>query len=281
MTAGGNYGWGRFEGTTLKDSSVTLAPENPIATDPSFEYGRTEGETVVGGFVYRGSGIPELQGKYVFADFGRQVASIQKSSPARLFYADVDAVSGELLGNTVREFAISSSGVPLMLDDPADPLMVNGQSITFIFSIAEDIDGELYLLVGDDPGAPLALNPDGRILRLSDSDEDGDFDEDGDIDGLDFLLWQRDPNVGSLAVWEANYGTTSIQPGDFDANGEANGLDFLHWQRDPIVGSLADWESNYGMVATPSASSTAVPEPTTSALALAALCLAMSRRRAH
>lgn len=72
-------------------------------------------------------------------------------------------------------------------------------------------------LIGDDPGAPLALNSDGRILRLSDSDEDGDFDEDGGIDGLDFLLWQRDPNVGSLAVWEANYGTTSIQPGDFDA----------------------------------------------------------------
>ena len=37
---------------------------------------------------------------------------------------------------------------------------------------------------------------------------------------------------------------------------------------------------DYGTVATLSASSAAVPEPTTSALALAALCLAMSRRRA-
>ena len=68
--------------------------------------------------------------------------------------------------------------------------------------------------------------------------------------------------------------------GDFDGNGEVNGFDFLLWQRDPSVGSLAAWEANYGTVALLSASSAAVPEPTTSALALAALCLAMSRRRA-
>ena len=68
-------------------------------------------------------------------------------------------------------------------------------------------------------------------------------------------------------------------PGDFNFNGEVNGSDFLLWQRNPSIGSLADWEANYGMVATLSASSAAVPEPTTSALALAALCLAMSRRR--
>ena len=67
--------------------------------------------------------------------------------------------------------------------------------------------------------------------------------------------------------------------GDFDFNGVVDGEDFLLWQRDPSVGSLTDWETNYGMVAPLSASLAAVPEPTTSALALAALCLAMSRRR--
>lgn len=34
-----------------------------------------------------------------------------------------------------------------------------------------------------------------------------DFDGDGDVDGSDFLLWQRDPSVGSLASWEENFGT--------------------------------------------------------------------------
>lgn len=33
----------------------------------------------------------------------------------------------------------------------------------------------------------------------------GDFDGDGKVDGLDFLAWQRDPNLGNLADWQANY----------------------------------------------------------------------------
>ena len=36
---------------------------------------------------------------------------------------------------------------------------------------------------------------------------DGDFNGDGRADGLDFLEWQRDPNVGLLSDWETNYGT--------------------------------------------------------------------------
>jgi hypothetical protein len=38
----------------------------------------------------------------------------------------------------------------------------------------------------------------------------GDFDGDGDIDGRDFLVWQRNPSVGNLADWQANYGTGSL-----------------------------------------------------------------------
>ena len=34
----------------------------------------------------------------------------------------------------------------------------------------------------------------------------GDFDNNNVVDGADFLLWQRDPNIGDLADWEANYG---------------------------------------------------------------------------
>ena len=36
----------------------------------------------------------------------------------------------------------------------------------------------------------------------------GDFDLDCDVDGLDFLEWQRDTNVGSLSGWETNYGVS-------------------------------------------------------------------------
>ncbi len=84
-----------------------------------------------------------------------------------------------------------------------------------------------------------------------------DFDEDGDKDGADFLAWQS--NFGLTS------GATKAQ-GDADNNGAVDAVD------------LGIWETQYGTVSLLSAITT-VPEPTTSALALAALCLAMSRRR--
>jgi hypothetical protein len=50
-------------------------------------------------------------------------------------------------------------------------------------------------------------------------------------------------NWNSLDNQIPDGGTT---PGDFDSNGTVNGRDFLLWQRNPSVGSLADWQSNYG-----------------------------------
>jgi hypothetical protein len=38
----------------------------------------------------------------------------------------------------------------------------------------------------------------------------GDFDLDGDVDGRDFLIWQRNPSVGNLGDWQANYGAGSL-----------------------------------------------------------------------
>ena len=35
----------------------------------------------------------------------------------------------------------------------------------------------------------------------------GDFNFDGRVDAFDFLTWQRDPSIGLLSDWEANYGT--------------------------------------------------------------------------
>jgi hypothetical protein len=67
--------------------------------------------------------------------------------------------------------------------------------------------------------------------------------------------------------------------GDFSFNGTVDGFDFLEWQRDPSVGSLADWQTNYGMVAALSASSAAVPEPTALLLGAIACLVGVSLRR--
>ena len=67
--------------------------------------------------------------------------------------------------------------------------------------------------------------------------------------------------------------TVSLLRGDFDGDGHVTGSDFLAWQRDAgLAGGLSDWQSHYGAKPAP-AFSQSVPEPTTTALVLAALCL--------
>ena len=65
------------------------------------------------------------------------------------------------------------------------------------------------------------------------------------------------------------------EPGDFNGNGAVGGDDFLLWQKglSPAGGTpaeLVDWENNFGWVASASAATVAVPEP--SALMLGSIC---------
>ena len=62
----GNYGWRCREGAHDFDTTGNC-PAGLI--DPVIEYDHSVGLSVTGGFVYRGTAIPELIGRYVFADF--------------------------------------------------------------------------------------------------------------------------------------------------------------------------------------------------------------------
>lgn len=65
--SGANFGWPIMEGT----SQNTGDPEPPGHVRPLFEYDRAPGQrcAVTGGYVYRGSAIPALQGEYLFSDW--------------------------------------------------------------------------------------------------------------------------------------------------------------------------------------------------------------------
>lgn len=73
---GGNYGWPIMEGPVCFNP-----PENCIADNlypPVHTYRHDVGLSVTGGFVYRGRRVPELVGRYLFADWsGRQLWSLQ------------------------------------------------------------------------------------------------------------------------------------------------------------------------------------------------------------
>jgi glucose/arabinose dehydrogenase len=63
---GANYGWNIMEGSHCFRES---ACGQTGLTLPVFEYSHDEGCSITGGFVYRGSAIPALQGHYFYADY--------------------------------------------------------------------------------------------------------------------------------------------------------------------------------------------------------------------
>ncbi|MBI4243582.1 MAG: PQQ-dependent sugar dehydrogenase, partial [Planctomycetes bacterium] len=62
---GGNYGWNAFEGSLVyKEKHKKITHEEPIHT-----FGRNDGISVTGGYVYRGNNLKQLEGHYIYGDF--------------------------------------------------------------------------------------------------------------------------------------------------------------------------------------------------------------------
>jgi glucose/arabinose dehydrogenase len=113
--AGLNYGWSIMEGTHCFQASTC---DKTGLTLPVYDYDHNSGEcAVIGGFVYRGSAIPGLQGTYLFSD---------------------------LCLGFLRGLTLDSNGVATVVQAP----MANaGSDVTQSFG--RDGAGELYILTGD------------------------------------------------------------------------------------------------------------------------------------
>lgn len=88
-TAGQNAGWGWREGSQDGIRSGQLingaAESAAVLTPPLWDYARGggafEGQSVTGGFIYRGTALPELNGRYLFADFvSGNIWSLQRTA---------------------------------------------------------------------------------------------------------------------------------------------------------------------------------------------------------
>ena len=103
---GDNLGWRVYEGE--------LAFENPLGLpasdfkEPVHTYARVDGQSVTGGYVYRGSSIPALEGVYVYGDYA----------------------SGTIWG--------------LVADGVSPATSTELGSVSSLASFGEDEDGELY-----------------------------------------------------------------------------------------------------------------------------------------
>lgn len=106
-TEDANLGWDLLEGTHAFEGGEVSDTVLPI-----FEYSHDEGQSVAGGYVYRGSAIPGLVGTYLFAD--------TYAGELRALRFDGERVEERALGIEVPGQAVAGFG--------------------------EDADGELYVL---------------------------------------------------------------------------------------------------------------------------------------
>jgi len=118
---GANYGWRIVEGTHCHnaENKPDTSCDTSEITMPIDEYSHKVGISVTGGYVYNGTNIPALKGKYFFADWTGPVFYLEKS------------------GNKWERGTITLQNIPENLK---------------ITSISEDNNGELYILTNPDTG---------------------------------------------------------------------------------------------------------------------------------
>jgi glucose/arabinose dehydrogenase len=142
---GRNYGWRNREGA--HDNVMSLPPAFLPLIDPIFEYDHSVGQSITGGFVYRGQALgASYRGRYFFADFSEgRVWSL-----ALTVNANGEAKASDLVEHTADLGGSSQLGN--------------------ISSFGIDSDGELYIVnhsagrilrVVGPPSAPTGL----RIIR--------------------------------------------------------------------------------------------------------------------
>ena len=104
---GGNYGWSVQEASFLFNN---VAGRGELV-DPVWEYDHQAGKSITGGYVYRGSRLPELAGHYLYADF----------ISGQIWALKYDRASGKASKN----LSIATTGFPVL-------------------AFGEDQDGEVY-----------------------------------------------------------------------------------------------------------------------------------------
>jgi glucose/arabinose dehydrogenase len=131
-TPGGrNYGWRAREGSIDNPNVGDPAPAN--AVDPIYDYPHGDmGGTVIGGYVYRGTGEAGLDGTYFFGDFNSgKIFSLRETGGAVGSFMDRTAELGTPFGG----FTLSAFG-----EDAAGNLYVmglNGNVYRFAAAVPE------------------------------------------------------------------------------------------------------------------------------------------------
>jgi hypothetical protein len=217
------------------------------------------GDSISSGFVYRGSTIPQLYGKYLFGDI----------TTGAIFYSDFEEMLAADDGDPTTQAAIHSLNI--LWNDPNDA-PDDGEELYTTDTSSNAVRGPMFPIIHntyiDRTGLPassplpqtanvtgtfgradirIAIDAEGELYILSKSDGmiraivgpepiPGDYNYDGAVDDEDY------------DTWKAAFGTTVPVNGlwaDGNADGTVDAADYTVWRNNVPAG----------------AGSTSVPEP--------------------
>ena len=175
-------------------TNMTKLSDSPVDTQESYTY--------VNAFSF-----PGLNGKVVVV----QNSNVGTWPTNKYAFADSDPIFIDDEGNLVGyvpftnpmtiNIAFKAGETPVDVFDIATGLQIPAQGTNYGVDILPGSGKLLFLGTSVE-----ALLLHGMMGAIGLADLPGDFDNNNVVDGADFLLWQRDPNIGDLADWEANYG---------------------------------------------------------------------------
>ena len=112
-----NFQWNYKEGNS---AGFRDKPEPLIGTErgPTYQFDHVQGNCIIGGYVYRGTAIPELAGKYIFGDNSTQLYYALEYDPATNATLSVTQIGQGRAGtiwNGISSFGVDSSAELLLL----------------------------------------------------------------------------------------------------------------------------------------------------------------------
>lgn len=175
IVKGGHYGRSHKEGTPCFQQNIIFegfatlnCPPNlpPNLVDPIAQYDNdTEGEAVVGGFVYHGGDFSQLAGRYVFGDYSRIFTFPNgPDNYGRLLYLQEQGLTGSGL-REIKEFqGFAEEASRIGLTNPSQPPAQYQQTMALL-GFAQDGEGEIYVL-GNRTGRQASAGTGGFIVKL-------------------------------------------------------------------------------------------------------------------
>lgn len=171
---GGNYGWNIREGTHCFDANNSLTPPETCNTTgyqgepligPVVEYGHDVGNVIVGGEVYRGTGLQDFTGKYVFGSWSSPDNYVTPNgilfvaTPPDDWESTIPSTAEDL---TPEDNAMWTLQELKVIDAPGQE---DGRLDQFVRSISRDNDNEIYLLTNT-VGGPNSSTQTGSLWKF-------------------------------------------------------------------------------------------------------------------